>query len=81
MRILNLKEKKTLDLLSIFLTKNEAIQLIEYLEDLIQNPSHQHSHLSSDDYKKEITVWLYDNENFDKLPPNVKELIHDDKWE
>jgi len=37
MRILNLEDKTTLDSLSVLLTKNEAIQLIGYLEGLFKN--------------------------------------------
>ena len=80
MRIVNLKEKQTLDSLSIFFTKDEARQLISYLEVLIEDSSRQHSHLSSDDYQKEITLWIYDKKNFNELPPKVQKLIQEDTW-
>lgn len=81
MKILHKKEKKILKSVSLFFTKEEALQLISYLDDLIKNPSHQHSHLESDDYANEMTVWLYDKENFKDLPPKVKKLIEEDVWE
>ncbi|MFA6119204.1 MAG: hypothetical protein WCT85_06035 [Parachlamydiales bacterium] len=81
MKILNLEEKKILDSVDLFFTKEEALQLISYLNDLVKNPSHQHSHLESDDYSNEITVWLYDKENFDDLPSKVKKMLEDNIWE
>ena len=81
MKILNLEDKKILSSVDLFFTKEEALQLISYLNDLIKNPSHQHSHLENDDYNREITVWLYDKENFDDLPPKVKILIEKNIWE
>ena len=80
MKIVDTIKNKILDDISICLTKDEALQMIGYLENLIKNPSHQHSHLSSEDYKKEITLWVYDEENISKLPPKIKKLIELDEW-
>ena len=63
MRILDDESDKKLDNVSIFLTKEEAVQLRGYLNQLLDNPKLQHSHLSSSDYQKEITICLYDVKN------------------
>lgn len=80
MKILNLENKKILDSVSLFFSKEEALQLLAYLEDLIENPSYQHSHLENSDYSNEITIWVYDKENFNDLPPKVKKLIKENLW-
>ena len=54
MRILNDESDKKLDNISIFLTKEEAIQLRGYLNQLLDDPKLHHAHLSSKDYQKEI---------------------------
>ena len=80
MKILDLNSKQKLNNISIFLTKEEILQMKSYLDDLIKNPSHQHSHFSSEDYKNEITLWLYEINSIDTLPKKVQEFIKYDKW-
>ncbi len=79
MRILDEESDKKLDEVSIFLTKEEAVQMLGYLENLIKNPSHQHSHLSSIDYQKEITICIYDTQNIESFHPRAKKLILKDE--
>ncbi len=79
MRILDDESDKKLDTVSIFLTKEEAIQLQSYLSQLLNNPKLQHSHLSSTDYQKEITICLYDEQNLGDLNPRSIRLIKEDK--
>jgi len=78
LRILNDESDKKLDAVSIFLTKSEAIQLRGYLNQLLENPKMQHSHLSSSDFQKEITICLYDEKKLDDLHPRAKKLIIQD---
>ena len=79
MRILDDESDKKLDNVSIFLTKEEAVQLRGYLNQLISNPALQHSHLSSADYKKEITVCIYKEDNLSSFDERSKKLILHDK--
>ena len=79
MRILDDESDKKLDNISIFLTKEEAIQLRGYLNQLLDNSKLQHSHLSSSDYKKEITICIYDLNNLEHLSKRSKTLILEDK--
>jgi hypothetical protein len=63
LRILDDESDRKLDNVSIFLTKEEAVQLRSYLIQLLDNPKLQQCHLSSTDYQKEITICLYDEKN------------------
>lgn len=79
MRILDDESDKKLDNISIFLTKEEAVQLRGYLNQLLNNPKLQHSHLSSGDYQKEITICLYDEKNLENFNQRSVKLIKEDK--
>lgn len=78
MRILNDESDKKLDNISIFLTKEEIVQLRGYLNQLLDNPKLQHCHLSSADYQKEITICLYDEKNLENLNQRSIKLIKED---
>ena len=79
MRILDESSDKKLDRVSIFLTKEEAIQLKGYLNQLLDNPKLQHSHFSSSDFQKEITICLYDEQDLEHFNNRSKILIKEDK--
>ena len=79
MRILDEKSDKKLDTVSIFLTEEEAVQLQGYLEQLIDKPKLQHAHLFSEDYKKEITVCIYDEKDLEGFHPRSIKLIEKDE--
>jgi hypothetical protein len=79
MRILDDESNQKLDNVSIFLTQEEAKQLEGYLRKLLENPKLHHSHLSSSDYKKEITVCLYDEKNLNSFDQRSIKLIKEDE--
>ncbi len=79
MRILDDESNKKLDYISIFLTEEEALKLRGYLNQLLDNPKLQHSHLSRADYRKGITICLYDEKNLENLNQRVITLIKEDK--
>ncbi|NGX42846.1 MAG: hypothetical protein K940chlam7_01134 [Chlamydiae bacterium] len=79
MRILNEDNDKKIDCVSIFLTRDEAIQMIGFLKDLMNNPKNHHAHLSSGDYQKEITLCLYDLQDIESFHPRAKKLILKDE--
>ena len=79
MRILDQESDKKLDNIIIFFTKEEAIQLKSYLNQLLDKPELHHSHLSSADYQKEITVCVYREDNISSFDDRSKKLIlHDE---
>ncbi|MEL7432193.1 MAG: hypothetical protein AAGI90_06705 [Chlamydiota bacterium] len=79
MRILDEQSDKKLDTISIFLTEEEAVQLRGYLDQIIDNPKLQHAHLSSEDYKKEITICIYDKKDLEGFHPRSIKLIEKDE--
>ena len=79
MRILDDESDKKLDSITIFLTTKEVEQFRSYLSQLLENPKPQHTHLSSEDYQKEITLCLYDEENLQGLHPRAIKLIKKDE--
>ena len=79
MRILDEDSDKKLDNVTIFLTKDESLQLLGYLKQLLNDSKSQHHHLSSGDYQKEITVCLYDETNLEGFHPRAIQLIKEDR--
>jgi hypothetical protein len=79
LRILDDESDRKLDNVSIFLTKEEAVQLRGYLNQLLDDSKLQHCHLSSKDYQKEITICLYDEKNLESLNQRSIKLIKEDK--
>ncbi|MBP7074896.1 MAG: hypothetical protein KBA81_05870 [Rhabdochlamydiaceae bacterium] len=79
MRILNDESNEKLDNVSIFLTREEAIQFRGYLNQLLENPKLHHSHLSSSDYKKEITICIYEEDNITSFNERSRKLILNDE--
>lgn len=78
MRILDDESDKKLDTVTLFLTKEEILQLRSDLDHLIAKPKLNHTHLSSEDYKKEITVCVYDEEDLEGFHPRSIKLIKED---
>ena len=68
---------KSLDNITLLLTKNEATQMIGYLEDLLLNTEkNEHYHLNNDSYSKEITIAFYNKVGcLDNFSSKYKNLI------
>ncbi|MBX7067642.1 MAG: hypothetical protein K1X28_10470 [Parachlamydiales bacterium] len=79
MRIIDEDSDTKLDSIAIFLTRNELKQLIGYAKQLLENPSLDHHHLSSEDYKKEITICIYDPKNIKMFDERSQKLISEDE--
>jgi hypothetical protein len=63
MLIQNKKTKETWDIVILYLKPSEAKQLRDYLEALLDDPiPGEHHHVSSEDYRREITVLISDKE-------------------
>lgn len=59
MRILDEIESRKIDMLQLLLTRSEAQELKDGLEDLLTR-GHDHVHVSTPDFQKEVTVAIYD---------------------
>jgi hypothetical protein len=77
MRVLDEERDMACSRLTLFLTRDEATQLRDTLEVLLTG-HHQHEHVTSDDFQKEITVCLYDPSNLDSLDERARRLIRSD---
>ena len=56
MRILNNDIDKAVSNITLFLTKNEAKELMDSLQDLIASDKSKHHHINDSQFQKEITV-------------------------
>jgi len=79
MRLLDNDSDKSFDQVTIYLTKLEAKELVDSLENLINKPKGNHHHISSNDYKKEITVCIYDEKTLEGFSERSKKLIIEDQ--
>jgi len=81
MRILSEKDYEKIKDLVLYLTKEEAKEMIYSLVELIEKPYHNHFHMDSDDNGDEITLCLYDKENIEKYGYNQRsvKLIMEDE--
>jgi hypothetical protein len=79
MRILNQDTDKSVKNLLILLTREEAMELKDDLEQLISKGQDQdHAHLNDADFQREITVAIYNSEKCWFFNDRVKQLIAED---
>ena len=79
MRILDLNADKALESVILYLTHAEAQELKDTLDDLLKNPLNNHSHVSDEQYQKELTICVYDVKNLEGFNARSKNLIlHDE---
>ena len=79
MRLLNEDTDCACNRISLFLTNVEAQELRTILDDLLEAEPHRHEHLSSADYKKELTICLYDDNSLDHFDERARRLIVQDE--
>ena len=76
MRILNLDTDKSVDEIGIYLKVDEAKELLGALSQLIEkNDLTHHIHVNDKDYKHEITLVIYDENNYKILNKRSQKLI------
>jgi len=78
MRLLDEDRDTKLDRVTIYLTRPEAEELMSDLRMALANPKGHHAHISSEDFQKEITVCIYDNNLLGDFNERSKRLIKDD---
>ena len=79
MKILNRDIDKSVKNLLILLTPEEAIELRDGLEHLIsENISQNHVHFNDFDFKREITVAIYNRDNDHLFDNRTKQLISEE---
>ena len=78
MRMLNEDTDSKLDRVTVYLTNSEVKELIESLRQLLEKPSHNHHHVYSDDYRKELTICLYGVNRLSGFDERSRKLISED---
>jgi len=75
---LNDADGKALDNVLLFLTVEEAKELRHDLDDLLKKkPSTGHAHIPDADYKRELTICVYDANDLDGLDERSRKLIRE----
>jgi hypothetical protein len=76
MRIYNLDSDKKVNKVIIYLTPDEAQEMRDSLELLINNKEkHHHEHIPDSDFKREITVCIYTECNISSFDERSRRLI------
>ena len=75
MRILDDESDKALNRITLFLTSAEAAELRDSVKLLLADDSHHHEHVSSADFKKELTLTVYDSQSLESFDDRSKRLI------
>ncbi|MBI2743648.1 MAG: hypothetical protein HYX48_07000 [Chlamydiales bacterium] len=77
MRIYDLNSEKKFDKVTLYLTPEEARELKDSLELLLNNKAHHHEHIPDreSDFKREITVCIYTEDNLSSFDERSRRLI------
>lgn len=78
MRILDEQRDCSVAKATILLSRAEAEELRDSLESVLANGRGNHAHVPSEDFKKEITVAIYDEETIKTFNDRCQRLIRDD---
>ena len=79
MRIYDPDSKRTLKNVTLFLTPEEAADLGFSATNLSEHPEKHHHHVSDAEYKTEITVSVYTDENINSFDEESRRVIQN-KW-
>lgn len=79
MRILDESSDKSLEKVILYLTLEEALELKDSLDELLKKPLNNHTHVSDENFQKEITVCIYDTNNLSGFSERSKNLIKNDQ--
>jgi hypothetical protein len=75
MRLLNEDEDKGINRILLLLTKSEAMELRDAIDLLLNDAGDRHEHVSSEDYKKEVTIADYDEAKLNNFNERARRLI------
>jgi hypothetical protein len=80
MRIYNADTDKKANKVTIYLTLDEAKEMRDSLEALLNDSKKlRHEHIPDQDFKREITVCIYNENNLSGLDDRSKKLILQDQ--
>lgn len=75
MKIFDEDTEKKVNNVILYLTPEEAQEMKDSLEILLKNKDHHHSHIPDKDFKKEITICIYREDNLSSFDEHSKKLI------
>ncbi|HBC71753.1 MAG TPA: hypothetical protein DEA62_05180 [Coxiellaceae bacterium] len=78
MRLLDTETNNIVNSIGIYLTKDEAKQMLSFLQSLVDGTAGNHVHVNDDSYAHEITLAIYSNENLDQFDERSRKLISED---
>ena len=79
MRILELENRRELSELTLYLTSQEAEELQQSLVDMIRSPKGNHCHINDENFERELTVCVYQEEDLSDFDEVSKQIIIGDK--
>ena len=80
MRILNDESDKKVNKVILYLTPDEAQEMKHALEQVISDSKkYHHKHILDSEYKREITVCIYKEDNLSSFDERSKKLILNDE--
>jgi helix-turn-helix protein len=79
MRILDRDSNKTINNVILYLSEDEASVLQSSLQNLLEKPENNHTHINNPDFTKEITVCIYDPGNLTGFDERSKKVIMSDE--
>ena len=81
MIIYNIDTDKKVNKVILYLTPDEAQEMKDSLELIMNNKKHQHEHIPDreDDYKREITICIYKEDDLSSFDERSKKLIRNDE--
>jgi hypothetical protein len=80
MRIYNAETDKKANRVTLYLTPDEAKEMKDALEALLgDSKKHHHEHIPDSDFKKEITICIYREDNLSTFDERSKKLILNDE--
>ena len=75
MRILDEDNDRACGNVTLYLTKQEAVNLSSSVAALLEGPMDRHEHIDSDDFKRELTICLYDPSDLSAFNVRSRRLI------
>jgi len=79
-RILDQDADRSINAVTIYLTKSEASELKDSIEQVLADSLGRHEHVSSSDYTKEVSICIYDSDHLDvHFDQRSKKLILEDR--
>jgi hypothetical protein len=78
MRIYDVKHKRVLREVTLYLTPDEAGRLAAAAADLAQSSRNHHQHVNDDDLASEVTIAVYTAENLDQFDSESRRILTGD---